>query len=127
MVYWSVLETVGCLVCCLTRLSHRCLKNCHWSCWRLYLLSHRSPWLTRSQGCSLMCHWCRPHCYQLMVQYQAHCHDPPLTALQAPALEWHRWLGSSGRWELLWEGVLVLVVCYIASTECILSQQQGCH
>ena len=21
-------------------------------------------WLTRSQGCSLMCHWCWPYCYQ---------------------------------------------------------------
>ena len=48
----------------LSHLSHRCLKNCHWSHWRLCLSSHRSPWLTRSQGCSRMCHLCRPHCYR---------------------------------------------------------------
>ena len=93
----------------------------------LYLLSHQSSWLTRSQGCSVMCHWCRPHCYGEMVQYQAHCHDPLLTALLSPALEWHRWLESSGRKEALREVVLVLVVCLVASMECILSWQQGCH
>ena len=57
------------------------------------------PWLTRSQGCSPMCHWCWPHCYRWTVQYQAHCHDPPLAALRSPALEWHRRLESSGQRE----------------------------
>ena len=127
MVYWSVLEMVGHLVCCLTQLSHRCLNNCHWSHWRPYLLSHQSPWLTRSQSCSPICHWCQPYCYWLTDQCQAHCHELPLTALRAPALEWHRRLESSVRWQLLQEGVLVLVVCHMASIECILSQQQGCH
>ena len=44
-----------------------------------------------------------------------------------PALEWHRQLESLGQREALREVVLVLVVCLIASMECILSRQQGCH
>ena len=48
-------------------------------------------------------------------------------ALLSLALEWHRRLESSGQREALQEVVLVLVVCLIASMECILSQQQGCR